>query len=72
MHVALKPGTDVVLAWALAAELERTGGLDQAFIEQHVMGAEAYLGRARQRTLEEAANICGVNSAFFSQPLRRG
>jgi anaerobic selenocysteine-containing dehydrogenase len=63
MHVALKPGTDVVLAWALAAELERTGGLDQAFIEQHVLGAEAYLGRARQRTLDEAANICGVEAS---------
>jgi anaerobic selenocysteine-containing dehydrogenase len=63
MHVALKPGTDVVLAWALAAELERLGGLDQAFIEQHVLGAEAYLGRARQRTLEEAAHICGVEAS---------
>src|SRR5882724_3111879 len=27
LHVALRPGTDVVLAWAMAAELERQGGL---------------------------------------------
>jgi anaerobic selenocysteine-containing dehydrogenase len=60
LHLALKPGTDVVLAWALAAELERLGGLDQMFIEKHVMGAEAFLERARRLPLEEAAQICGV------------
>ena len=38
MHLALKPGTDVVLAWALAAELERLGGFDDDFIRQHVLG----------------------------------
>ena len=32
LHIALRPGTDVVLAWAMAAELERRGGLDRAFI----------------------------------------
>ena len=26
LHIALRPGTDVVLAWAIAAELERRGG----------------------------------------------
>ena len=67
MHVALKPGTDVVLAWALAAELERTGGLDQAFIERHVLGAEAYLERARRMPLEEAAAICGVEASQIQQ-----
>jgi anaerobic selenocysteine-containing dehydrogenase len=67
MHVALKPGTDVVFAWALAAELERIGGLDRAFIDQHVLGAEAYLERARQTPLEEAANICGVEASQIRQ-----
>ena len=43
MRVALKPGTDVILAWALAAELERTGGLDYDFIAQYVLGTEAFL-----------------------------
>ena len=28
------PGTDVLLAWSVAAELERTGSLDDAFIAQ--------------------------------------
>jgi anaerobic selenocysteine-containing dehydrogenase len=60
MHVALNPGTDVVLAWALAAELERIGGLDHNFIARHVLGAEAFLEQARRLTIAEAATICGV------------
>jgi anaerobic selenocysteine-containing dehydrogenase len=63
LHLALRPGTDVLLAWALAAELERIGGLDRAFIEHHVIGAETYLERARQMTLEEAARVCGVETS---------
>jgi anaerobic selenocysteine-containing dehydrogenase len=62
LHVPLKPGTDVILAWALAAELERIGGLDHAFIEKHVEGAEAFLERARAVPLEEAAQVCGVSA----------
>ncbi|MGQ4806883.1 putative dimethyl sulfoxide reductase chain YnfE [Candidatus Entotheonellaceae bacterium PAL068K] len=60
MHVAIKPGTDVVLAWALAAELERIGGLDRAFLAQHVEGAEAFLKQARRVTVAEAAAVCGI------------
>jgi anaerobic selenocysteine-containing dehydrogenase len=67
LHLALKPGTDVVLAWALAAELERLGGLDQAFIAQHVLGAEAYLERARQMSLAEAAGVCGLEASQIRQ-----
>ena len=45
LHLAVRPGTDVVLAWAIAAELERIGGLDRAFIEQHVLGVRGLHGR---------------------------
>jgi anaerobic selenocysteine-containing dehydrogenase len=67
LHLPLRPGTDVVLAWALAAELERLGGLDQAFIAEHVLGAEAYLERARQMSLEEAADVCGLEPSQIRQ-----
>ncbi|HUJ75624.1 MAG TPA: molybdopterin-dependent oxidoreductase [bacterium] len=60
LHLPILPGTDVLLAWALAAELERSGGLDQAFIAQHVQGAEEFLARARALPLREAAAQCGV------------
>ncbi len=60
LHLPILPGTDVILAFALAAELERSGGLDRAFIAQHVAGADEFLARARSRSLDEAAALCGV------------
>ncbi|MEZ5449776.1 MAG: molybdopterin-dependent oxidoreductase [Thiolinea sp.] len=38
LFIQIRPGTDVVFALALAAELERRGQLDQAFIAQWVEG----------------------------------
>jgi anaerobic selenocysteine-containing dehydrogenase len=67
LHLAIKPGTDVVLAWALAAELERLGGLDQAFIGAHVLGAEAFLEQARRISVADAARECGVPEAQIQQ-----
>ncbi len=63
LHLALRPGTDVVLAWAIAAELERAGGLDRAFIERHVEGFDAYMTLARAWTLDGAAAVTGVPAA---------
>src|SRR3984893_5673057 len=60
LHLPVRPGTDVVLAWSIAVELERLGGLDQAFIEKHVLGFDAYMDAARAYPPERAAEICGV------------
>jgi anaerobic selenocysteine-containing dehydrogenase len=60
LHLPVRPGTDVVLAWAIAVELERIGGLDHAFIETHVLGFDAYMEAARRYPPEHAAEICGV------------
>jgi anaerobic selenocysteine-containing dehydrogenase len=59
-HVALRPGTDVVLALAIAAELERAGGLDTAFLADHATGVDEYLTAAREWTPERAAHECGI------------
>src|SRR5512132_2884940 len=63
LHLAVRPGTDVVLAWAVAAELERRGGLDRAFIERHVEGFEEFMALARPWKVAEAARVCGVDEA---------
>jgi anaerobic selenocysteine-containing dehydrogenase len=63
LHVALAPGTDVVLAWALAAELERRGALDRDFIARHVEGFEEFMTAARRYTVAEAARVCRVPEA---------
>src|SRR2546421_91452 len=56
----VRPGTDVVLAWAIATELERISGLDQEFIGRHVLGFEDFMRAARAYPPERAAQICGV------------
>jgi anaerobic selenocysteine-containing dehydrogenase len=60
LHLAVRPGTDVVLAWALAVELESLGAFDHAFIARHVLGFEQYMVAARAFPPERAAEICGV------------
>ena len=67
LHLALQPGTDVVLAWALAAELERQGGLDHAFIERHVAGFEPYMEGARRVDVSEAARLCRLPETQIRQ-----
>lgn len=67
LHLPVKPGTDVVLAWAVAAELERRGAVDAAFVERHVLGYDEYMARARRWTLAAAARECGVREAAIAQ-----
>jgi anaerobic selenocysteine-containing dehydrogenase len=64
LHIALRPGTDVILAWAMAADLERRGGLDREFIARHVDGFEDYMALARRYSLADAARICGVDEGL--------
>ena len=60
LYVQIAPGTDVILALALAAEMERRGKIDSAFVKQWVSGTEQFLIQARQYSLEDAATICRV------------
>ena len=60
LHLPVRPGTDVVLAWALAVELERIDALDRGFIDEHVLGFDAFMRAARAYPPERAAEICGV------------
>jgi anaerobic selenocysteine-containing dehydrogenase len=60
LHLAVRPGTDVALAWALAAELERRDALAPAFIARHVTGFEEYMAQARGWSVADAARVCGV------------
>lgn len=60
LHLALRPGTDVLLAWALAVELERIGAVDGKFVAANVLGFEDYMARAREWPVERAAVECGL------------
>ncbi len=67
LHLPVRPGTDVVLAWAIAAEIERRGGVDAEFVARYVEGFEAFMARARARSLAEAAAVTGVSEAGIRQ-----
>ncbi|MDH3452695.1 MAG: molybdopterin-dependent oxidoreductase, partial [Gammaproteobacteria bacterium] len=59
------PGTDVVLALAVAAELERRDALDLAFIARWVAGFDEYMDSARDYTPRQVADICRIEAARF-------
>ncbi len=63
LHLPLRPGTDVILAWAVTNALERRGALDRAFIARHVKGFDAYMERVRRISPADAERITGVPSA---------
>jgi anaerobic selenocysteine-containing dehydrogenase len=63
LHLQLLPGTDALLAWSIAAELERTGSFDDAFIAANVLGAEEFMARAREWPAARAAAACGLEES---------
>ncbi|OIQ35327.1 MAG: molybdopterin-binding oxidoreductase [Roseobacter sp. MedPE-SWchi] len=65
LYLQIKPGTDVVLAMGLAAELERRGALDEGFIAQWVAGFDPYMEQARHYGLDQVVETCGVSAADF-------
>ena len=40
MHLKLRPGTDAALAFAFLNVMREKGLVDQAFLDEHVLGAE--------------------------------
>ncbi len=59
-HIALRPGTDTALAFALMHELITHDWLDHDYIAQHTLGWDALRERAMQWPPERAAEVCGV------------
>ncbi len=66
LYLQIKPGTDIVLAQAMAAELERRGAFDQSFIDRWVAGADSFMGEARKYNGAKMAEITGIDAAAFA------
>ncbi|GAA0550096.1 nitrate reductase [Chitinophaga japonensis] len=60
IHLQLNPGTDIVLHHAIGCWLIGHGHTDHDFIQQHTEGFDAYRETVMQRSLAEAAAICGI------------
>jgi len=63
LHLSIRPGTDVILAYAVANRIRELGGLDHAFIDEHVSGTDEYLNAAKKWSLQGAAEICGLHAS---------
>lgn len=59
-HIALRPGTDAALAFALMHELIVHDWLDHDYLANHTVGWDALRERAMQWPPERAAEVCGV------------
>ena len=63
LHVALRPGSDVVLAMGVAARLAEDDRLDRDFLARWVEGADEYLAACAEWTPARTAEVCGVPEA---------
>lgn len=60
LHLPLRPGTDVVLAYAVAHELATRDLLATDFLAAHATGVDEFLAAASAYPAAEAARICDV------------
>jgi anaerobic selenocysteine-containing dehydrogenase len=65
-HLALRPGTDVVLAAAMARHLHVNDLLDAPFLAAHATGVDAFLAGCDEWTLEQAADVTGVPASVIA------
>ena len=63
VHLAVKPGTDVVVALAVHRYLFTNGYADASFLEKHTSGWERLRERAEPWTLDRAAETAGIDRA---------
>ncbi len=59
-HLAVRPGTDLVLALAVARWLFDHGEADEAFLAAHATGVDTFRERAQPWTLERAGEVTGL------------
>jgi anaerobic selenocysteine-containing dehydrogenase len=67
LFIQIHPGSDVIFAMALAAELERRGALDLAFIDEWTHGFAPYMEQARKYSVADVEDKCGVTAAQFHE-----
>lgn len=62
LHLAIRPGTDVVAALAIHRHLFETGAANLDFLAEHADGVDALRERAAPWTFERAAATTGVDA----------
>jgi anaerobic selenocysteine-containing dehydrogenase len=67
VHLAVRPGTDVVVALAIHRHLFTSGHADEAFLREHTTGAEKLRARADEWTFGRAAEVAGLDPAALER-----
>jgi ferredoxin-nitrate reductase len=67
VHLQLNPGTDITLHHAIGRCLIEDGNIDFDFINDHTEGFEKYRTTVFERTIAEAAAICGIDEKDIRQ-----
>jgi len=67
IHLAVKPGTDLVVALAIHRYLFENGHADTAFLHAHAHGADELRARASEWTIEKAAAIADIPAALLER-----
>jgi anaerobic selenocysteine-containing dehydrogenase len=63
IHLAVRAGTDVVVALAIHRHLFESGAADQRFLTDHTHNADKLRERAEPWTFERAAEVAGIDPA---------
>ena len=69
-HLAIRPGTDAALAFALMHELIVHNWIDHDYVQHHTLGWERLRERALQWTPARAAEVCGIPVELITQLAR--
>jgi assimilatory nitrate reductase catalytic subunit len=69
-HVAIRPKTDLVLFYGLAHVLFREGWIDQAFLDAHTSGCDAFREHVAAYTPARVAAECGIEAAAVERLAR--
>ncbi|UFH55051.1 nitrate reductase [Spirosoma sp. KNUC1025] len=62
LHLPIRPGTDIVLNNAIGRLLIEKNYIDASFIADHADGFSAYKEQVMQRSIDEAADLCGIDA----------
>jgi len=69
-HLAIRPGTDAALAFALMHELIVHNWIDHDYVQRHTLGWDQLRERALQWPAARAAEVCGIPVEQITQLAR--
>lgn len=67
IHLAVRPGTDVVVALAIHRFLFEQGFADSAFLNTHTHNADVLRARAEEWTIERAAAVADIDANLLKR-----